>query len=92
MRACLALLTGHPAVAWALNPVAFAVVPVGVLEVAWMVAPRLPRWRYPPWLVIVAALALLTVWAGRLATGTHPDGIDLSRGAVARAWAFFASG
>lgn len=90
VRACLALAAGHVRVAWALNPFAFAVVPVGIVELAWMVVPRLPRWRYPPWLVIVAAVLLVAFWAGRLATGAHPDGIDLSRGAIGRAWAFIA--
>lgn len=90
VRACLALLAGRWAEAWALHPLAFAAVPVGALEVAWLALPRLPRWRYPRAVLALAAVALLGTWAFRLATGTHPDGLAWHRGAVARALGYVA--
>lgn len=84
VRAVIALGSGDPAEAWRMHPLVFLVVPIVGVEVVRGI--RGPTWRWPDWGPAVAAALLIGVWAARLATGTHPDGIAWDQGLLARVW------
>ena len=88
VRAVLALCTFRFAEAWGLNPLVFIAAPVGAVEVLYLAFPKLPDWKYPKGLILGGFGALVVAWAVRLATGSHPDPVDLSAGwlFVAMSW------
>jgi len=65
VRASLALVQGQFAEAWRLHPLVFVFLPAACAEFLWLAVPRLPRWRYPRWLLGLLAAALLGTWVLR---------------------------
>jgi hypothetical protein len=89
VRAVLALCTFRFADAWNLHPLVYVAAPVGLIEVIYLAFQKLPAWKYPQGFVVAAIGAMLLVWAGRLATGTHPDPVEISAGVLSRAMSWF---
>lgn len=84
VRAALALASGDVAGAWRLHPLVFVAVPAMLAEAAHAARPG--RWTWPRGAWAAAAGLFLGVWAFRLVSGTHPDGIHLQRGLLAGVW------
>jgi hypothetical protein len=93
-RATIALFSGEVAHAHAFHPLVLVILPVfgwALLRLTLVSAGLLssdswdPLARLPRAVWIVFAIALSAIWIGRLATGTHPDGIHFWEGALGRA-------